>query len=307
MKTKPCGLAECLITEDTSGNIVIFREYKSTNTSPNKKPTIQSLSELGQPPVFSKLMQSINAWITNDSSSLMDMQTNKAVWIDDANGVAQGRQQIKLALQSRWELFDKGPNGINADVATKNFQIRNIGNRQLVTLEMSINMRTDPKRSFNALLTQVWKREGLDLKLEHTFIAQKSNIKNTPVGSMDYTAYLVYNLGKAGRFYKNLFGSEPYRDENWFGFWSTTNVFGLVGPMSKNSWRPIPHRSNGYADFSIGSAEEVYEYLKSKGASFPVVEAINDTSGIDEQPGYNQILAIDSEGNLVNFSDYLEY
>ena len=307
MKTKPCGLAECLITEDTSGNIVIFREYKSTNTSPNKKPTIQSLSELGQPPVFSKLMQSINAWITNDSSSLMDMQTNKAVWIDDANGVAQGRQQIKLALQSRWELFDKGPNGINADVATKNFQIRNIGNRQLVTLEMSINMRTDPKRSFNALLTQVWKREGLDLKLEHTFIAQKSNIKNTPVGSMDYTAYPVYNLGKAGRFYKNLFGSEPYRDENWFGFWSTTNVFGLVGPMSKNSWRPIPHRSNGYADFSIGSAEEVYEYLKSKGASFPVVEAINDTSGIDEQPGYNQILAIDSEGNLVNFSDYLEY
>ena len=84
-------------------------------------------------------------------------------------------------------------------------------------------------------------------------------------------------------------------------------MFGLVGPMSENSWKPIPHRSNGYADFSIRSAEEVYKYLKSKGASFPVVEAINDTSGIDEQPGYNQILAIDSEGNLVVFSDYLEY
>ncbi len=307
MKTKPCGVAECLITEDTSGNIVIWREYKSTNTSPNKKPTIQSLSELGQPPVFSKLMQSINAWITNDSSSLMDMQTNKAVWIDDANGVAQGRQQIKLALQSRWELFDKGPNGINADVATKNFQIRNIADRHLVTLEMSINMRTNPKRSFNVLLTQVWKREGLDLKLEHTFIAQNRYNKDTPVNGMDYTAYPVYDLGKAGRFYKNLFGSEPYRDDNWFGFWSTTSVFGLVGPMSENSWTPIPNRSNGYADLSIGSAEEVYEYLKSKGASFPVVEAINDTSGIDEQPGYNQILAIDSEGNLINFSEYLEY
>nr|MBC8227879.1 hypothetical protein [Gammaproteobacteria bacterium] len=45
----------------------------------------------------------------------------------------------------------------------------------------------------------------------------------------------------------------------------------------------------------------------SKGSLFPVIEGINDTSGIDEQPGYNQILAIDSEGNLVNFSDYLEY
>ena len=138
MKTKPCGLAECLITEDTSGNIVIWREYKSTNTSPNKKPTIQPLGEAGQPPVFSKLMQSINAWITNDYSRLLDMHTNQALWIDDAFGVAQGKQQIKLALQSRWELFDKGPNGINADLKTQNLQIRNIGNRQLVTLESLI-------------------------------------------------------------------------------------------------------------------------------------------------------------------------
>ena len=34
---------------------------------------------------------------------------------------------------------------------------------------------------------------------------------------------------------------------------------------------------------------------------------INGISGIDPQPGYRQILAIDSEGNLINFSEYLEY
>ena len=307
IKTKPCGDAECLIAEDSSGNIVIFREYKPTYSLQNKKPTIQSLNEFGQPPVFSKTIEAVNAWITNDYSSLIDMHANKAVWIDDAFGVAQGRQQIKQALKSRWESFDMGPNGINADLTTKNFQTRNIGDRHLVTLEMFIKMRTNPKRSFNAVLTQVWKREGLDLKLEHTFISQKRYIKDTPVGSMDYTAYPVNDLGRAGRFYKNLFGSEPYRDDNWFGFWSTTSVFGLVGPMSKNSWAPIPHSSNGYADLSIRSADEVYEYLRSAGSAFPIVEAINDTSGIDEQPGYNQILAIDSEGNLINFSEYLEY
>ena len=307
IKTKPCGDAECLIAEDSSGNIVIFREYKPTYSLQNKKPTIQSLNEFGQPPVFSKTIEAVNAWITNDYSSLIDMHANKAIWIDDAFGIAQGRKQIKQALKSRWESFDIGPNGINADLTTKNFQTRNIGDRHLVTLEMFIKMRTNPKRSFNAVLTQVWKREGLDFKLEHTFIAQKRYIKNMPVGSMDYTAYPVNDLGRAGRFYKNLFGSEPYRDDNWFGFWSTTSVFGLVGPMSKNSWAPIPHSSNGYADLSIRSADEVYEYLKSEGSAFPIVEAINDTSGIDEQPGYNQILAIDSEGNLINFSEYLEY
>ncbi len=306
-KTKPCGNAACLIAEDSSGNIVVFREYKPTYSLQNNKPNIQSLNQFGHSPVFSKTIEAVNAWITNDYSSLIDMNAKKAVWIDDAFGVAQGSKQIKKALKSRWESFDMGASGINADLTTKNFQTRNIGDRHLVTLEMSIKMRTNPKRSFNAVLTQVWKSEGLDLKLEHTFIAQKRYIKDTPVGSMDYTAYPVNDLGRAGRFYKNLFGSEPYRDDNWFGFWSTTSVFGLVGPMSKNSWAPIPHSSNGYADLSIRSADEVYEYLRSAGSAFPIVEAINDTSGIDEQPGYNQILAIDSEGNLINFSEYLEY
>ena len=60
-------------------------------------------------------------------------------------------------------------------------------------------------------------------------------------------------------------------------------------------------------DRSIRSADEVYKYLESKGSTFPVIEAINDTSGIDSQPGYNQILTVDSEGNLINFSEYLEY
>ena len=172
---------------------------------------------------------------------------------------------------------------------------------------MTITMQTNKKRSFDSLLTQIWKKDDTDLKLEHTLITQTTKDKAVPVNSMDYTAYPVDNLGRAGRFYKNLFVSEPYRDENWFGFWSTTSVFGLVGPMSNNSWRPIAHRANGYADLSIRSAEEVYKYLKSKGAAFPVVKAINDTPGIDKQPGYNQILAVDSEGNLINFSEYLEY
>ena len=168
-------------------------------------------------------------------------------------------------------------------------------------------MKTNPKGSYDFFLMQIWKGDNEDLKLQSTFIAEKRRLKNMPVNSMDYTAYPVNDLGKDGRYYKNIFGSEPYRDDNWFGFWSTTSVFGLVGPLSKDSWQPVPHKGNGYADLSIRSADEVYEYLKSKESVFPVVEGIGDTSGIDPQPGYNQILAVDSEGNLINFSQYLEY
>jgi len=37
------------------------------------------------------------------------------------------------------------------------------------------------------------------------------------------------------------------------------------------------------------------------------MEGINNVLEIDSQPGYKQILTVDSEGNLVNFSQYLEY
>ena len=47
-----------------------------------------------------------------------------------------------------------------------------------------------------------------------------------------------------------------------------------VGADEKNIVKS--HRSNGYADFSIDSADNIYENLQS-------------------------------EGNLVNFSEYLEY
>lgn len=306
IQTKSCDRDECLITEDTSGNIIIWREYIPTDTS-QFSPIIKFPDSYIKDPVFSKLIESMKAWTANDYSTLVQMHTNKSLWLDDSFGIAEGKAMIEQALQSRWELMDRGPDGIDAVIEIKNFKNRNIGNRYLASAEMRITMQTNKKRSFDSLLTQIWKKDDTDMKLEHTLITQTTKDKAVPVNSMDYTAYPVDNLGRAGRFYKNLFVSEPYRDENWFGFWSTTSVFGLVGPMSNNSWRPIAHRANGYADLSIRSAEEVYKYLKSKGAAFPVVKAINDTPGIDKQPGYNQILAVDSEGNLINFSEYLEY
>ncbi len=155
---------------------------------------------------------------------------------------------------------------------------------------------------------QVWNAGGDSRRLEQTFLIRARESRDRPVNSMDYTAYPVSKLGMAGRYYKTMFDSEPYRDDNYFGFWSTSSVFGLVGSYPDvDAYRPVPHRSNGYADLSIRSAEEVYDYLKSKGATFPQVEGINDQPGIDSQPGYRQILAVDSEGNLINFSQYLEY
>ena len=306
LKIIPCEGNNCLITEDLSGNITVWRERNPIVTS-------RSIPEIIEPKIkdssriYAKSKEALTAWAENNSSKLIQMQASNALWIDDAFGIAKGSKEIEHALMSRWKVFDRGLNGIDANLTIQNFKSMKMYNHFLSYLEISVEMKTNPKGSYDFFLMQIWNENDEDLKLHSTFIAEKRRKKNTPVNSMDYTAYPVHDLGKDGRYYKNLFGSEPYRDDNWFGFWSTTSVFGLVGPLSNDSWQPVPHKGNGYADLSIRSADEVYEYLKNRRSIFPVVEGIGDTSGIDPQPGYNQILAVDSEGNLINFSQYLEY
>lgn len=56
--------------------------------------------------------------------------------------------------------------------------------------------------------------------------------------------------------------------------------------------------------FWVDSANQSYAYLVAQGATFPRIPAINDVSGIDDQPGYRQILATDSEGNGVLLTEY---
>tara|TARA_B100001057_G_scaffold128084_1_gene127091 strand:- start:81 stop:1913 length:1833 start_codon:yes stop_codon:yes gene_type:complete len=306
LKIIPCEGNHCLVTEDLSGNIAVWRERNPIATS-------KSIPEIVEPKIrdssriYAKSKEALTAWAENNSSKLIQMQASNALWIDDAFGIAKGSKEIEHALMSRWKVFDRGLNGIDANLTIQNFKSIRMYNHFLSYLEISVEMKTNPKGSYDFFLMQVWNENDEDLKLHSTFIAEKRRSKNMPVNSMDYTAYPVHDLGKDGRYYKNLFGSEPYRDDNWFGFWSTTSVFGLVGPLSNDSWQPVPHKGNGYADLSIRSADEVYEYLKNRRSIFPVVEGIGDTSGIDPQPGYNQILAVDSEGNLINFSHYLEY
>ena len=63
----------------------------------------------------------------------------------------------------------------------------------------------------------------------------------------------------------------------------------------------------GYANRNIRSAEEVPVILAEEGSPLPHVPGINNQAGVDPNPGYRQILAEDPEGNLINFSEYLEY
>ncbi|MFP6640351.1 MAG: hypothetical protein VCC04_08920, partial [Myxococcota bacterium] len=255
----------------------------------------------------------LESWAQADRNAVLGHVGERTRWIDDsmANhplGVARGAQEIGQALEARWEMIDRGPDGLASDLEIREIRETEFGDRSIVTFDLISKYRGAHASTEYSFVSQIWTETNDKKQLESSFIATRRQPFDRPVSSMDYTAYPLNDLGRDGRFYKTVLGSEPYRDENWFGFWSTSSVFGMFEKASETTpFRPYPHRNNGYADLSIRSADETLRILQETGAPLPHVPGINNQPGIDPNPGYNQILAIDPEGNLINFSEYLEY
>jgi len=304
-----CGAHECLVTEDTAGNLIAWRWLQPVVNAQRVSPDItMELSTSGASGPQNEIRQALSAWLTFDWPTLTSVLTEDTLWIDDSAGLSTGADDIVTLATERWRAFDRGKDGVDADVKIGNVRIRNLGLQALATFELELSPRSGARQYQSYFVKQVWRPDGAGWTLEQSYIARKDVDQNVQVDSMDYTAYPATDQGVAGRYYKTLFGAEPYRDEAWFGFWSTSGVFGLAGPAEgPNPYVAMPHRSNGYANFSIASADEVLATLQQAGAALPQVDGINDQAGIDSQPGYRQILAVDSEGNLVNFSQYLDY
>jgi catechol 2,3-dioxygenase-like lactoylglutathione lyase family enzyme len=309
---RPCGPDLCMIAEDPSGNIVVWRERQASVDSTRVRPKL-SLEASEDPALPAELKQVLRAWLETDRDGVLRHLTSDARWVDDSMaghplGVAVGRKEIGRALDARWAMLDRGADGLTADMEIRKLQQREFGNRRIVTFDAELRYRGGHPSVEHVFVSQVWAESNGKSEIEHSFMAGRRQLFDRPVNGMDYTAYPLHDLGRAGRFYKAVLGSEPYRDENWFGFWATSSVFGMLEKESETTlFRPYPHRNNGYADLSVRSVDETLSLLKKSGAELPHVPGINDQAGIDPKPGYNQILAIDTEGNLINFSQYLEY
>ena len=83
LKIIPCNGNQCLITEDLSGNITIWRERNPVTTS-QSIPKILELKIKDSSRIYSKSYEALAAWAENNGSKLMQMQTSDALWIDDA-------------------------------------------------------------------------------------------------------------------------------------------------------------------------------------------------------------------------------
>lgn len=87
--------------------------------------------------------------------------------------------------------------------------------------------------------------------------------------------------------------------------WSIKSVVGIyaAGPAEGVQ----AGRANSSASLVVDSVEDTHAKLESMGSTFPVIPSINSRGGTDDEGNYLTLLATDSEGNAVVFSEYNNY
>jgi hypothetical protein len=245
-------------------------------------------------------------------------------WFDDTTkkaryqGVLRGNSMVvRGILASSWDTYDRNPSsGLTADLTLNHLEERSVGGWKVVSFQWILVGKGLHRFKKVAWLTQIYNKGNqlvhsglIRSSLYVTQLLENSSVHPPMALSLDYTGYPVRNLEHAQRFYQNTMHlGSPYSDSDWFGFWSTSAVFGIyaVDPscQDENEGLPRYEKTNGYASFWVQNAQNTFQYLKSQGSRFPVLPAINDVSGVDQQPGYTQVLASDSEGSCILMTEY---
>ena len=300
-----------LICEDPAGNIfVIMQKTPDSITSANGKvPTVTIHSEnIGALQHGEDLNKVMDAWLTMDLKALTQYLDSRSAWFDDSRskvgGIAVGPRAIGSALKKDWETFDRSTTGLIADMDVTSVSEKSLGKWNVLCFHRKLTGKGNHPFRETAWVSLVFEEVAGRSRLV-SFHAARANKTNAPVKELDYTGYPVSSLSAAEKFYTGtLMLGNPYKDSAYRGYWSNNSVFGIYTAKRKRDGLPRPHKTNGYVSFWINSAKETYAYLQKEGSIFPKIPAINSRIGIDPQPGYIQILATDSEGNALLFTEY---
>ncbi|OLP19397.1 hypothetical protein BST81_06540 [Leptolyngbya sp. 'hensonii'] len=287
---------------DKDQNLFVLWE-KDFKAATNIGPTVSGFPALN--PLAKTAQQTIQSWLAMDTVTLNRMYAPQGTWFDDTRLKHRGQERgssIVPALQSvYWPRYDRGQRGIAAHLEAVNFHTRSFGSQYIVSYDMRLTGQGAHPFRDSAWVTQVFNNEN---QVAHTFIVD-NNRSNAPALELDYSGYPVKNVSQARQFYAKTMGlGEGYDDESYYGFWSNHAVFGLYEADPEEDKLPQPRQANGYMSFWVRSAKEIYNYLQQNGSSFPMIPAINDKRGLNQQPGYVQVVATDSEGNVILFTEY---
>ncbi len=302
------GVAAGVPLAGPDGNVFVLRERVSVEDS-QATPRLTVAPSTATP---SELLETVtrlwNGWLHMDLDGTLGQLSPSGYWIADSRtrGLvsSQGKEEIGRGLTAVWGRYDHGASGMAVEMAIKQLTARMLGELALVSYEYTLTGLDAERFSETGVAVQVLERDPSGWRI-NTSIVLPVNSTNATVLSLDYTGYPVRRLGRVERFYTDTMRlGAPYHDTGYRGWWLRNSVFGIYRSTVERDGVPRPRRTNGYVSFRVDSVDEVYGYLRQRGSSFPVIPAINGSSGVDAQPGYTQLVSTDSEGNIVLFTEY---
>ena len=298
------------LVQDPDGNVLVLRERARAEEAA-ATPSLSLAPDLGLQAEIREAIESYwNAWLTMDVETLAEQLSSGGRGLFETNSrgtvASEGGEELLEALAANWSDYDIGPAGVALEVSLDRAAVRSLSDLVLASYEYRMSGGATSRVDEAGVATQLLERGPAGWTIRWSLFTPMVDDDDGLVLSLDYTGYPVLRVRRAERFYTDTIRlGSPYQDVSYRGWWTRSSVFGVyrAQPWSPELLRP--GRTNGYVSFWVRSVDRALRaYLREQGSSFPLLPAINDSRGIDRQPGYTQLVATDSEGNLVLFSEY---
>jgi predicted enzyme related to lactoylglutathione lyase len=301
-----------VVGSDPGGNVfvVMQRVYPVGDHPAPGMPAVQAAD--GTPAGVVAAVQGLaSAWLRTDERAVMAAGVgNDSRWFDSSRlnnrGIDRGPNGIRDGLAANWSQYDRSRSGLAATMTIRSLRAKRFGAGAIVTYVRELSGQGEHPFKQVAFVTHIFE-DGAEggMKLSDTFIT-KLHQPTGEVQNLDYVETPEPDLQAARRFYGDTMGfGKPYSDESWYGFWSIESVFGIYAANPAEGAQP--GRANSSASLVVYSVEDARARLESMGSTFPVIPSINSRGGTDDEGNYLTLLATDSEGNAVVFSEYSNY
>lgn len=285
-----------LVTRDLEGNVIAFTGRPENTGSYSRVSGLDS-DDVALDPA----RQIARAWVESAPEKIASLMTENAEWLDSTKVKFRGaetRKSFPAAFRKYYTTSYADAHGkLGVDWHANAMQKLSVDGLTAIVYLRELSNSTVREK---ALVTHFLNPNA---QVE-TAVIFEANVSPAMAVALDYAGHPVLKLGNSSAFYEErLELGKPYKDESWRGFWGNDAVLGIFESEEKDKILE-QNRANGYISFWVRSADRLYEYLQKQGAKFPRIPSINNKSGIESHPGYRQVVATDSEGNVVVFTEY---
>jgi len=307
------GPDKYLVCEDPSKNIFLLMQKvmtasKSSNAARAASINISKADDV-RSTLDSHMAAIMQAWVDTDLEKITSYLNEESTWFDDsrskAEGPAVGVEEIAASLERTWNRYDRLNEALMVKTDIDLLMERDFGKWKVISYRMLLRGTGAHPFKDHSHVTQVFTGSGRGVKLLSTHISG-ANKTGAMVVELDYTGYPTDKMRACEKFYTDALQlGKPYQDAAWKGYWTNNSVFGIFSSGPRRDGIPRPHKANGYASLWVKSAKQTYDILKKAGSRFVEIQSINPGGGeISYMPGYTQVVATDSEGSVIVFTEY---